>query len=216
VGTQRSATIGSLTNGRTYRFYAVAVNDVRRPSGGTELKPTAGECAQLQPLVDPKMKTLGRVQNLLFSCWPSPFSHSKAISNAILGDDKHKKVQKQILWTSMNYDDVNFEIHEHHIHHHFPQKKWLTFPGSKSHFSGDPAAPSSLPRWARASAPASLRLRCDALREPWWLHPTRWTSSGMVGEMGVLAGKIIKHGGADGKIIEVWSVKLLLFFFWCG
>eukprot|EP00435_Cladocopium_sp_Y103_P073709 s6_g44.t1 len=28
VGTQRSATIGSLTNGRTYRFYAVAVNDV--------------------------------------------------------------------------------------------------------------------------------------------------------------------------------------------
>lgn len=28
VGTSRSASISSLTNGRTYRFYAVAVNDV--------------------------------------------------------------------------------------------------------------------------------------------------------------------------------------------
>lgn len=28
MGTQNSATISSLTNGRTYRFYAVAVNDV--------------------------------------------------------------------------------------------------------------------------------------------------------------------------------------------
>ena len=31
MGTQRSATIGSLTNGRTYRFYAVAVNDAGGP-----------------------------------------------------------------------------------------------------------------------------------------------------------------------------------------